>query len=143
MRLVRSGGAGIIATLADVGSLYVMVSWLGIDAVPARPPAFVIGSIVMFLGNRYFVYGDGQARALGREIVLFSIVQGIGMVVTTLVYRSLLGISPLGREHYVLVNHAANFVVWLGYFFPAWHFVFREAPRPKPAVEAAGQTLGS
>jgi putative flippase GtrA len=125
MRLVRSGGAGSLATVADMGSLWVMVSCFGVGAIPARVPALVFGSIVMFLGNKYFVFQHRSAHNLARETILFAVVQAIGIALTNWLFRTLLGLHASFAQHYVLVGLVANNLTWLGYFFPMWHFVFK------------------
>jgi putative flippase GtrA len=139
MRLVRSGGAGTLATVADMGSLWILVKGFGIDPVPARVPALIVGSIVMFLGNKYFVFNQRSAQTLAREAIHFTIVQVVGIAVTYVVFKALLGLSPSFEPHYILVGLVANNFVWLAYFFPLWHFVFRSTepkPAPKPTVVA-------
>jgi putative flippase GtrA len=142
MRLVRSGGAGILATVADVGTLTLLVSVFGMTPVIAGIPSLIFGSIVMFLGQKYFVFAQRSVTTLGREAVLYTIVQAIGILVTAWVFKLLLGLSPLFAGHYVLVRLVANNLVWLGYFFPLWHFVFK-SPAAKPAaiLEAGGVDL--
>jgi putative flippase GtrA len=132
-RLVRSGGAGIFATAADIGTLTLLVKWFGVPKVVASTPAFILGSLVMFLGHKYFVFEQRSAKTLGRETLLFVVVQAVGIIPTTLVFQILLGLSPLFERHFVLVRLVANNLVWLGYFFPLWHFVFK-APAKEPVV---------
>lgn len=125
MRLVCSGAAGVLATVADLGSLWVLVSLAGIAPVPARVSALVLGSIVMFLGQKYFVFDARQASTLGRETVLYAIIQVVGIALTTWLFKVSLGLSPRLEPHYVLVGMAVNNLLWLFYFFPLWHFVFK------------------
>jgi putative flippase GtrA len=142
MRLVRSGAAGILATVADVGTLTLLVSIFGIAPVIAGIPSLIFGSIVMFLGQKYFVFAQRSVTTLGREAVLYAVVQAIGILVTAWVFKLLLGLSPLFAGHYVLVRLVANNLVWLGYFFPLWHFVFKPpAAKPAAILEAGGVDL--
>jgi putative flippase GtrA len=125
MRLVRSGGAGSLATVADMGSFWILVRFFAIDPVPARLPALLLGSVVMFLGNKYFVFQRHSAQTLARETILFTVVQAVGIALTNWVFRVLLGLSPTFEQHYILVGLVANNLTWLGYFFPLWHYVFK------------------
>src|SRR5271163_3688438 len=108
MRLVRSGDAGILATVADVGTLTLLVSMFGVGPVRASVPSLVFGSIVMFLGHKYFVFEQRSVSTLGRETVLVTDVQVVGIVISTWVYKVLLGLAPIFQSHYVLVRLAAN-----------------------------------
>jgi putative flippase GtrA len=142
MRLVRSGGAGILATVADVGTLTLLVSVFGVEPVRASVPSLVFGSIVMFLGHKYFVFEQRSVSTLGRETVLFTVVQVVGIVISTWVYKVLLGLAPIFQSHYVLVRLAANNLVWLGYFFPLWHYVFKSTPPGPKAVSVEADGAG-
>jgi putative flippase GtrA len=133
LRLIRSGAAGILATITDVGVLMALVSFAGMPKVTAGIPSLILGSIVMFLGHKYFVFDARRVDTLGRETVLFVVVQVIGIALSTWVFKVLLGLSPRFEPYYVLVRLVANNLVWLFYFFPLWHFVFRSPATPEPA----------
>jgi putative flippase GtrA len=135
-RLFRSGAAGTAATVADMGSLWLLVSRFGMDASTARAPALVFGSVVMFLGNKYFVFHEPSSKTLLRETLLFALVQAIGIKLTVVAYAASLALSPLFQQHYVLVGLVVNNLIWLGYFFPAWHLVFRKPPKREVAPQA-------
>ena len=132
LRLVRSGAAGILATVTDIGTLTILVSFAGVSPVVAGVPSLVLGSIVMFLGHKYFVFGARTTKTLWREVVLFTVVQAIGIAISTWVFKLLLGLSPSFEHYYVLVRLVANNLVWLFYFFPLWHFVFKEPAKIGP-----------
>jgi len=126
LRLVRSGAAGILATATDIGVLSALVSFFGLSAAVAGIPSLILGSIVMFVGHKYFVFETRTASTLGRETVLYAIVQVVGIVITSYLYKVALGLSPLFAHYYVVVRLVVNNLVWLFYFFPLWHFVFKQ-----------------
>jgi putative flippase GtrA len=132
-RLVRSGAAGILATLAQFGTLWSLVSFAGTSPVKANLPALVFGSAVMFLGQKYFVYEARAAKTLWRETVLYAIVQVVGIGLTDWLYKNFLAFSPRLEAHYVIAGLIVNNLVWLVYFVPAWHFIFKR--RGAPALE--------
>ncbi len=129
LRLLRSGAAGILATATDIGVLTALVSLGGTSPVLASTPALVLGSIVMVLGHTYFVFEARAARTLARETVLYVIVQIVGIALSTWLFKVALGLSPRLAPYYVLVRLGVNNLVWLFYFFPLWHFVFKTAPK--------------
>ena len=135
LRLLRSGGAGVLATVAQFGTLWLLVAFGGMDPVRANVPSLVFGSVVMFLGQKYFVFEARAASRLWLETLLYAIVQVVGIALTSWLFKVFLAFSPRLEPHYVLVGLVVNNVVWLFYFFPLWHFVFKSPP--KVAVVAA------
>jgi putative flippase GtrA len=125
LRLVRSGAAGILATATDTGVLAALVSLGGLTPSVAGVPSLVLGSIVMFLGQKYFVFEARAAHTLWRETMLYALVQVVGIVLSSWLYTAVLGLSPRLVPYYLLVRLAVNNVFWLLYFFPLWHFVFK------------------
>ena len=129
-RLVRSGAAGLVATLADLGVLTGLTELAKLSPRVASVPALVTGGIVMFFGQKYFAFqSSGKART--REFVLFAGVQLGGLVLTGFLYDSVLRLVPSLTAHYVLVRLVTTNLVWLGYSFPLWHVVFRARETPR------------
>jgi putative flippase GtrA len=133
-RLVRSAGAGAVATLADLGSLGALVGLAGMSPRVASVPALVLGAIVMFFSQKYIAFRArrGDAR---REAVLFALVQIGGLVVNAILYELVLRTFPAVARHYVAVRLVTTNVVWLAYSFPLWHLVFKPSAEP-PRVSA-------
>jgi putative flippase GtrA len=124
VRLVRSGMAGLVATLADLAVLTGLTELAGTSPRVASVPALVVGGLVMFFGQKYFAFrGSGAPRP--RELVEFVLVQAGGLVLTGFLYDSALRLVPSLSEHYVAVRLVTTNVVWLAYSFPLWHLVFR------------------
>lgn len=124
VRLVRSGMAGIVATLADLAVLTGLTELAGTSPGVASVPALVVGGLLMFFGQKYFAFqASGAPRP--RELVEFALVQAGGLVLTGFLYDSALRIVPSLSEHYVVVRLVTTNIVWLAYSFPLWHLVFR------------------
>jgi putative flippase GtrA len=133
LRLLHSAGAGGVATLADLGSLTAMVSLFGLSPRVANVPSLLLGSLVMFFGLKRFAF-RGRGGGARREIALFAVVQLVGVALSAILFDALVRHSPLAQRWYVGARLAAGSVVWLGFSFPAWHWVFRarqenDAPR--------------
>jgi putative flippase GtrA len=124
-RLARSGAAGLLATVADLGTLTVLVSVLGVSPRIANVPALVVGSVVMFFGQKYFAF---QARGgrVDREVGTFALVQVVGLVLNAALFDVAMRI-PGASNLYVVVRLVTNNLVWLFYSFPLWHFVFKNS----------------
>jgi len=123
LRLARSGGAGLVATLADLAFLRGLAG-LGVAPRVASVPALTLGTIVMFFAQKYFVF-ESKGRPERREVVLFGLVQAGGYVLTIFLYDSALRLIPWFEAHYLVARLVVTNLVWLGYSFPLWHWVFR------------------
>jgi putative flippase GtrA len=123
-RLVRSAGAGALASGVDLASLTALVSLAGLSPRAASVPALVLGCIVMFYGQKLWAFRAHGSR-IGREALLFSLVQIGGLVLTALLYELAMRTTPLAAQHYVVVRLITTNLVWIGYSFPLWHLVFK------------------
>jgi len=130
-RLVRSAGAGAIATLIDLGTLSALVALAGVSPRAASVPALVMGAIAMFFGQKHLAFrarrGDSK-----REAVLFALVQIGGLAVNAILYELVMRAVPASARHYVAVRLVTTNVVWLAYSFPLWHLVFKPSAEPPP-----------
>jgi putative flippase GtrA len=125
LRLLRSGLAGLLATLSDLAVLTALTELAGLSPRAASVPALATGAIVMFFGQKHFAFG-GKGKPKARELVEFAVVQLGGVVLTGLLYDSALRLAPSLAAHYVVVRLVTTNLVWLGYSFPLWHVVFRD-----------------
>jgi putative flippase GtrA len=126
-RLVRSGAAGAIAAGADLLSLAGLVQLAGVEPRVASVPALIVGAVVMFFGQKYFAFA-ARGGSIGRELILFALVQLGGLALTALLFDVTLRIGPSLSPHYLAVRLVTTNLVWLLYSFPLWHFVFRSKP---------------
>jgi putative flippase GtrA len=129
-RLVRSAGAGAVATVVDLGSLTALVSIAGLSPRAASVPALVLGGIVMFFGQKHWAFRSHAGRT-GREAVLFALVQIGGLVLTALLFEFVMRVAPAATRYYVIVRLVTTNVVWVGYSFPLWHLVFKPGAEPE------------
>jgi putative flippase GtrA len=140
LRLARSGAAGLVATLCDLGVLTGLTELAGVSPRVASVPALVAGGVVMFFGQKYFAFRTGGAPRT-RELVEFAAVQVGGLVLTGFLYDVVLRYVPSLTTHYVLVRLGVTNLVWLAYSFPLWHVVFRGRPAEMaPARDAPPDT---
>jgi putative flippase GtrA len=131
-RLVRSAGAGAIATLADLGSLSFLVAVVGVSPRGASVPALVVGAVVMFFGQKYLAFRARRGDTT-REVVLFALVQIGGLALSAILYDLVMRASPAAARHYIAARMVTTNVVWFAYSFPLWHLVFKpKADPPSP-----------
>ncbi|GAC1580841.1 MAG: hypothetical protein NVS3B20_11650 [Polyangiales bacterium] len=131
-RLLKSGGAGLFATFADLATLTGLVHFAGLTPRAASIPAYVVSGAVMFVGQKYFAF-RGRGGAVRRELILFALVQVLTLILNATLYDLTLRLFPALLRYYVVVRLVAANLVWLGFSFPLWHFVFKAAPTTKAA----------
>jgi putative flippase GtrA len=129
LRLVRSGAAGAGATIADLAVLTGLVELAKLSARAASVPALVTGGVVMFFGQKYIAFRN-RGGSIARELLLFTLVQIGGLLLTGLFFDAVLQLAPTLTRYYVPVRLVTTNLVWLLYSFPLWHWVFRVKPLP-------------
>ena len=133
LRRVRSGGAGALAAGADLLTLTVLSELFAVGPRSASAPALTVGTVVMFFAQKYLAFRS-TGRPSPRELVLFVLVQAGGYGLTLVAYDFALRFVPWLEVHYVLARLAITNLVWLGYSFPLWHWVFRPRAVDKPSI---------
>jgi len=133
VELMKFGSVGAIAYIANLGLFNLLVHF-PISPLDDRPVtgSLLAGSVsilVAYFGNRFWTWKDRPRRAMSREIALFFIINGIGILISAAV----LYISRyiLGFQSALADNIAANVIgIGLGTIFRFWSyrvFVFPKA----------------
>lgn len=125
--LARFGSVGAVAYLVDLG-LFNLLRFgpgelLGEKPLTAKVISVVVATLVSWLGNRYWTFARQRTEGRLRELVMFALVNGGGM---------LIAVACLWFSHYVLQltspladNIAANVVgVGLGTVFRYFCYKF-------------------
>lgn len=128
LRAVRSGFAGLLATLADLATLALLVQGAGLDPRLASVPALLVGNLAMFFAQRSIAF-RARGGSMRTELVRFALVQLGGFALTAVLYDLALKLVPGAKDAYVLTRLVVTNLVWLGYSFPLWHWVFRAEKR--------------
>ncbi|MGI8434888.1 MAG: GtrA family protein [Nocardioidaceae bacterium] len=130
------GGLGFVI---DVG-LFNILRYAGTPGLLEHKPltakaiSVTAATVVTYLGNRHWTWADRPRSGARRELTLFFVLNGIGMVIS---------LAFLAVSHYALDlrspladNVSANgFGLVFGMVFRFWGyrtFVFRESPTPPP-----------
>jgi putative flippase GtrA len=131
----KFGVVGGIGFVVDVG-VFNLLRYAGDPGLLEHKPltakaiSVSIATVVTYLGNRHWTWRDRQRSGAGREVLLFFVLNGIGMAIA---------LGCLAISHYVLDlkspladNISANVVgLALGMLFRFWSyrtFVFRRHP---------------
>ncbi len=72
------GVAGVFITNAVYDLLYLH---LGLGPVTSTTIATIVATIASYLGNRYWSFRDRQRTGVAREIVIFTVLNGIGLLI--------------------------------------------------------------
>jgi putative flippase GtrA len=140
---MKFGVVGGVGYVVDV-SLFNLLRYGGADGgvlehkpLTAKAISVAVATVVTYLGNRHWTWRNRQRSGAGREVSLFFLLNGIGLLIS---------VGCLAVSHYVLDlrspladNISANVVgLLLGMAFRFWSyrtFVFRrvDAPVRQPA----------
>ena len=140
------GVAGVFITngIYDVLNLH-----LGVGPVTSATIATIIATIVSYLGNRYWSFRTRQRTGVAREVIVFAVLNGIGLLIqdAAVAFNSYL----LHLQH----NHTAAFLalnigIVLAMLFRFWsyrRFVWvappaRQASRAEQGPVSSGGRVG-
>lgn len=130
--LMRFGSVGALAYIVNLGLFNLLVHF-PISPLDDRPVtgsllAGIVSILVAYFGNRFWTWKDRPRRAMSREIALFFIINGIGILMSATV----LFVSRyiLGFQSALADNIAANVIgIGLGTLFRFWSYRVWVFPR--------------
>jgi putative flippase GtrA len=138
--LAKSLLAGGAATIADLGAMFAMVSFLGMPPRFASIPALVLAGAVNFLGNRHVAFraqGGAAAQQAKRFACVHLVTLTLNAVLFDLAMRGIGKSAPFWVARLVVSN-----VVYLGWSFPMFRRVFRVADQsPISRSSSSARTL--
>ena len=120
---------GLVGYVIDAAVTYAGARFIGLSPELARPPGFVVATVVNFLLNRSITFRDSEAQ-LVRAFLRYCVVASAGLVVNYGAYtacvllapRFALDVTPAMLPLFVAVGAGAAMVVtFLGFRF----FAFR------------------
>ena len=135
-RFAVIGVAGVFITNAVYDLLFIH---LGLGPVTSTTIATIIATIASYLGNRYWSFRDRQRTGVAREIAVFAVLNGIGLLIqdATVAFNYYL----LGLGHDKLAGFIAlNAGIVLATLFRFWSY--RRFVWITPPAGEAGDTRG-
>jgi len=130
------GVAGVFITNAVYDLLYIH---LGLGPVTSTTIAVIVATIASYLGNRYWSFRDRQRTGVPREIVIFTVLNGIGLLIQDATVAFSYYLPGLGHDK-LAGFIALNAGIVLATVFRFWsyrHFVWGAPP-----ADEAGDTAG-
>ncbi|NHN54212.1 GtrA family protein [Calidifontibacter sp. DB0510] len=135
--LAKFGIVGAIAFVVDMGGFNLLVSGpLAHKVTTAKIASGLAGTVVAWLGNRYWTFRHRRGRPVQHEVALFFLVNGIALAISA---------GWVAFAHYALhatgtamLNLHALIGIGLGTIFRFWtyqKFVFAHEPVAGPPAE--------
>lgn len=102
-RFLKFATVGVIGAVVDFGTFNLLSSLVGLGAVVSSVFSFVAAIISNFTWNRYWTYPDSRSKRISQQLVQFTLVSVIGLMIRTPIIAIL---EPLFRR---LVLRTATF----------------------------------
>ena len=112
------GIAGVFITNAVTGLLYFH---FGAGPVASTTGATVVAAIATYLGNRYWSFRARQRAGLAREIIIFAVLNGVGLLLQDATVAVNYYVLYLGHDK-LAVFVALNFGIALATLFRFWSY---------------------
>jgi putative flippase GtrA len=133
--LAKFGVVGIVGLVVQFGTLPLMLDVL--PATRATMASTAIAIATNYVGYRYWVYRDADKKTRSREITLFLVFSGIGLVIQTGMVYALTGITDMnGKTAVIAFNLIGIAVATLFRFWSYRTWVFRAVPAADPTLAA-------
>ena len=100
IRFLKFMVVGMIGTIVDFGTLYVLHPVLGLHIVPANTISFTAAVLSNFTWNRYWTYPDSRTKPIRTQLLQFVVVNLVGWAINT-------GLLLLLRAPYVALAGTA------------------------------------
>lgn len=94
-RFLKFATVGVIGAMVDFGTFNLLSSLVGLSAVVASIFSFMAAIISNFTWNRYWTYPDSRSKRISQQLVQFSLVSVIGLMIRTPIIAVL---EPLFRR---------------------------------------------
>ena len=82
-RFLRFATVGIIGAVVDFGIFNLLTAFAGMTAVSASVFSFIAAIINNFIWNRYWTYPDSRTKPITRQVLQFSLVSIVGLLIRT------------------------------------------------------------
>ncbi|WP_051829872.1 MULTISPECIES: GtrA family protein [Streptomyces] len=141
---MKFGIVGLSGVVVNFAVFWVCINGLGLASVRSNIAATVIAIATNYLGYRYWLYRDRDAASRKREITLFLVYSGIGMLIETGVLGFSVYVLRLDSHYEQLGAKVIGLAVATVFRFVSYRtWVFKPAPEPvelpaQQAPDAAG-----
>ena len=85
---------GVTGYVIDAGITFLCARYLGLSPELARPPGFIIATVINYLLNRSITFRHAQAPLTG-SFVRYWLVASVGLAVNYAVYSACVALAPM------------------------------------------------
>jgi putative flippase GtrA len=89
IRFYKFAVVGAIGAAIDFGLFNLFTSLVGIPAIVSSALSFIAAVISNFVFNRYWTYPDSRSKPLAHQVVQFTLISLIGMVIRLIMFALL------------------------------------------------------
>lgn len=82
-RFLRFAVVGIFGAVVDFGTFNLLTNFAGLGAVWASVFSFIAAIISNFTWNRFWTYPDSRSKPIGNQLIQFSVVSLLGLMIRT------------------------------------------------------------
>jgi putative flippase GtrA len=121
-RISKTLVVGGVATAADFALLVGFVQFGGWTPQKANVPSLVLGALIQFLGNRYFVFKHARHNHFGKQMLGFAAAEAAALLVNAGLYYALVTWTNI---NFALARPLGTFLVFSLFSYPMWALVFK------------------
>jgi putative flippase GtrA len=143
--LAKFGSVGALAFILTFGLFNLFREVFHWGPLTSNGVATVISATFAYFGNRYWTFRHREKSGMGREYVLFFILNAIGLAITQLFLGSahyLLGLTGSLAENGTLVVGTGCATVFRYYAYKRWVFLAPAEPQAPQAPQVAAVVAG-
>ncbi len=85
-RFLKFSVVGIIGAVVDFGSFNLLANVFGVASIVASVISFSAAVTSNFLWNRYWTYPDSRSKPVSQQVIQFSLVNLVGLVIRTPIF---------------------------------------------------------
>lgn len=85
-RFLKFSVVGIIGAVVDFGIFNLLANVLGIGSIVASVISFSAAVTSNFLWNRYWTYPDSRSKSVSKQVIQFTLVNLVGLVIRTPIF---------------------------------------------------------
>jgi putative flippase GtrA len=131
----RFAAVGAASALIDFGTFNLLHFRIGVGPLTAKTVAVALATLFSYAGNRFWAFPDRRAAGHLRDLSVFAVLNGVGLVIALAVLAAVR--YGLGLDSALALNVLGNGGgIGLAMVFRFWSYrtwVFR-APAPPPSV---------
>jgi putative flippase GtrA len=136
--LAKFGIVGATGAVVDLGGSAVLYGTFHFGPLKAKAIAIAAACVVTYLGSRFWTFRHRENQPLARELALFIVLNGIGLLIAEVVIA--ITAYAVGSKDQLAYNTASVIGTGLGtifrYFaYKKWVFLAPAAARPQPEVD--------